>query len=152
MALSVNINLAQKQKLVVTQTLRVAIELLQISSLELKDRIEQELEENPVLELKAPENDGTTPPTTEEAAAAADTATVEERLDDDMMRMFDDSLEPEYQSKGTASRDPDSKQQFIEGALQRAETYHEHLLDQLGLAVTNEQDRTVGEILISYIN
>lgn len=152
MALSVNINLAQKQKLVVTQTLREAIELLQISSLELKDRIEQELEENPVLELKAAENDGTTPPSPEEAAAQADTAAVEERLDDDMMRMFDDAQEPDYQSRTTASRDPDSKQQFIEGALQRAETFHEHLLDQLGLAVTSEADRTVGEILISYIN
>jgi len=149
MGLSVNINISQRQKLVVTQTLREAIELLQISSLELKDRIEQELEENPVLELKGAEDDLPASPETEEPG---DSPEGEDRLDEEMMRIFDDSADVDYQSKGTEKKDPDSKQQFIEGVLQRAETYHDHLLDQLGLAVNTDMDRTVGEIIISYIN
>ena len=148
MGLSVNINIVQKQKLVVTQTLREAIELLQISSLELRDRIEQELEENPVLELKSSEEE---PAQEAPADTPEDAPEVEDKFDEDILNMFDDSAEVDYQSKGTEKKDPDSKQQFIEGALQKAETYHEHLLNQLNLSVNNETDRRIGEILISYI-
>jgi len=151
MGLSVNINIVQKQKLVVTQTLREAIELLQISSLELRDRIEQELEENPVLELKDAEEDPAQEPLSDTVESGEDGNEVEDKFDEDILNMFDDSAEVDYQSKGTEKKDSDSKQQFIEGVLQRTETYHEHLLDQLNLSLDNDPDQRIGEVIISYI-
>lgn len=50
MDLGFNLNLEQKQQLVMTPRLQMAIELLQYSSLELEEYIEEKLEENPLLE------------------------------------------------------------------------------------------------------
>lgn len=50
MNLDFNINLEQRQELVLTPQLKMAIEILQYSSLELKKFIEKEIQENPLLE------------------------------------------------------------------------------------------------------
>ncbi|HQO01336.1 MAG TPA: hypothetical protein PLI62_03625, partial [Spirochaetota bacterium] len=50
MAVSIKLGLKQSQKLALTQSLRQSIELLQLSTLELSQRISNELLENPVLE------------------------------------------------------------------------------------------------------
>ena len=50
MALGPRLELRQSQALVMTPQLQQAIKLLQMSNLELKDYVEQELEENPLLE------------------------------------------------------------------------------------------------------
>lgn len=50
MDLGFNLNLEQKQNLVMTPQLQMAIELLQFSSQELEDYIEEELKANPLLE------------------------------------------------------------------------------------------------------
>lgn len=157
MGLSVDINLAQKQKLVVTQTLREAIELLQLSSIELMDRIEQEIEENPVLELRSgegeegDENRSDTPGSSAETEQQEAGEQKEEEPDIDLQSLFEDSSDAGYQGS-TITRDPDSKQQFIEGALQRVQTFHENLLSQLSLATYNDEDYQVGEIIISCLN
>ncbi len=51
MKLGYDLNLEQVQKLVMTPELRQAIELLQFTSLELNEYLEQQMEENPLLEL-----------------------------------------------------------------------------------------------------
>src|SRR5690554_1308210 len=51
MRLSYDLTLEQSQKLIMTPELRQAIELLQLNSLELKEYITKELEENPMLEV-----------------------------------------------------------------------------------------------------
>ncbi len=50
MTISLQTGLKQSQKLVMTRSLQQAIELLQLSTVELYDRISDELVENPVLE------------------------------------------------------------------------------------------------------
>jgi len=50
LALNLNINLEQKQELVMTPKLQMAIKLLQYSSMELKEYIEDEMKDNPLLE------------------------------------------------------------------------------------------------------
>src|SRR6056297_283495 len=50
MELGFNLNLEQKQKLVMTPQLQIAIELLQYSSHELEDYVDEELKNNPLLE------------------------------------------------------------------------------------------------------
>lgn len=46
-----NLNLTQEQKLVMTQQMQLSIKLLQMSSLELQEHVDKELQENPVLEV-----------------------------------------------------------------------------------------------------
>lgn len=50
MDLGFNLNLEQKQKLVMTPQLQMAIEILQFSSQEMEEYIEEELAENPLLD------------------------------------------------------------------------------------------------------
>ncbi|MFW6280493.1 MAG: RNA polymerase factor sigma-54 [Halanaerobium sp.] len=51
MKLDVNINLEQKQELIMTPRLQMAIQILQYSSLELSEYIQEEIKENPLLDL-----------------------------------------------------------------------------------------------------
>jgi RNA polymerase sigma-54 factor len=51
MNLDLNLNIKQKQELVMTTQLQMSIEILQYSSHELKDYLEEEMKENPLLEL-----------------------------------------------------------------------------------------------------
>ncbi|PRR84699.1 RNA polymerase sigma-54 factor [Clostridium luticellarii] len=47
-----SLNLTQEQKLVMTQEMQLSVKLLQMSSFELKEYVEKEIQENPVLEVK----------------------------------------------------------------------------------------------------
>ncbi|MFP4020391.1 MAG: RNA polymerase sigma-54 factor [Halanaerobium sp.] len=57
MKLDMNLNLEQKQELVMTPKLQLAIEILQYSSLELNEYIEEEMKENPLLDILEAERD-----------------------------------------------------------------------------------------------
>lgn len=52
MNLDFNLNLSQQQKLVMTQQMQMSVKLLQMSSLELNEYVEKEIEENPLLETE----------------------------------------------------------------------------------------------------
>lgn len=53
MKINYELNLKQEQKLIMTPELRQAIELLQLNTIELREYLDQELEENPLLELES---------------------------------------------------------------------------------------------------
>lgn len=154
MSLSVNMNLVQKQKLVMTQTLREAIELLQVTSVELSERIEQELQDNPVLEVRT--NDaGESVSDAESPDAGVEMLTAsrdEAGPDSDFVGNFEDSSDEGYGYAAGGMRDPDAKQQFLEGAIQRGQTLSEHLVGQLRLVTFTEEDFKIGEILISCLD
>ena len=57
MAFELKQNLKLSQQLIMTPQLQQAIKLLQLSRLELVDTINQEMEENPLLEEVAPDDD-----------------------------------------------------------------------------------------------
>lgn len=57
MKLDLNLNIEQKQELVMTTQLQMSIEILQYSALELKDYIEDEMKENPLLEMMESQRD-----------------------------------------------------------------------------------------------
>jgi RNA polymerase sigma-54 factor len=66
MAMEARLSLRQSQRVVMTPLLQQAIQLLQLSTLELQEVVQKELLENPLLEEVAPETDSP-----EQAAAAA---------------------------------------------------------------------------------
>src|SRR3954452_23440394 len=61
MGLGPSLHIRQSQQLVLTPQLRQAIQLLQLSNLELDAFIAEEISKNPLLEAAAPEEDGDSP-------------------------------------------------------------------------------------------
>ena len=68
------LSLRQTQRVVMTPLLQQAIQLLQLSTLELEQVVRKELEENPLLEEVPAENAGRTPERPEAADRAAERA------------------------------------------------------------------------------
>lgn len=53
MNMDFGLSLTQEQKLVMTQEMQLSVKILQMSSFELQEHVEKELEENPVLDAKS---------------------------------------------------------------------------------------------------
>ncbi|HWQ61353.1 MAG TPA: RNA polymerase factor sigma-54 [Negativicutes bacterium] len=135
MRMDYGLRLELTQKLVMTPQLRQAIAILQLSSLELTEMVEQELLENPVLEA-------------EEKPAAEP---VEEETDDkireyfDWADYFDDGTDSGYSPR---SDDKPSFTTFVSAV----STLHEHLEFQLHLTLLDESARAVGQYLVGCID
>jgi len=135
MRMDYGLKLELSQKLVMTPQLRQAIAILQLSSLELSAMVEQELLENPVLEV-------------EEKPAVEP---VEEETDDrireyfDWADYFDDGTDAGYAPRG---EDKPSFTTFVSAV----STLHEHLEFQLHLTLLDAASRAVGEYLIGCID
>lgn len=135
MRMDYGLRLELTQKLVMTPQLRQAIAILQLSSLELTEMVEQELLENPVLEA-------------EEKPVAEP---VEEETDDkireyfDWADYFDDGTDSGYAPR---SDDKPSFTTFVSAV----STLHEHLEFQLHLTLLDESARAVGQYLVGCID
>jgi RNA polymerase sigma-54 factor len=57
MRLDFNLQLQQEQKLIMTQEMQLAVKMLQLTSFELREYIEEQLMENPLLETDEKEKD-----------------------------------------------------------------------------------------------
>jgi RNA polymerase sigma-54 factor len=126
--------LAQEQKLKMNPQLYQSIQLMALPVQDLKFRIQEELEQNPALEVM---EDRSTVSLEEE----------DPKRQDEEYEYFEDTSDPGYTRSGS-SGDDDSKRMFLEGALSRPETLHDHLLWQLRLQPIPADWFTVGELLI----
>lgn len=126
--------LAQEQKLKMNPQLYQSIQLMALPVQDLKFRIQEELEQNPALEVM---EDRSTVSLEEE----------DPKRQDEEYDYFEDTSDPGYTRSGS-SGDDDSKRMFLEGALSRPETLHDHLLWQLRLQPIPQGWFTVGELLI----
>ena len=131
-------SLAQKQ--VITQKLIQSIRLMAMPLAELRETIHEEADKNPALEVVREAGEVDTPPISEN--------TLPESLGE--TDLFADSSDPGYQPlpKG----DPDSKRRFIEGALSRRKSLHDHLLDQLRLLRLPPSTARLAESIIWNLN
>jgi RNA polymerase sigma-54 factor len=150
MAVSIKLGLKQSQRLVLTQSLRQSIELLQLSTIELAEKISEELVENPILEE---EGASMTPSADNEDGEAL--LKLNRKLSGD-----DVSPAPERESDyndetGESvhfSEPDDGKKQFIENAVIQEETLKDHLLWQARLSAGNDREQAVLESLITSID
>lgn len=132
-----DVHLEQQQKLLITPELRQAIAILQMSSLELSEYLQQEIDENPVLELK--EEDETPE---EDMAGQAE----EESLPDvEWLEYFQDRSDLGYTSAY-------EKEKHYEQHRALAPTLHEHLQFQMHIALNREEDQRIGAFLIGSID
>jgi len=127
--------LRQEQRLRMTPQLYQAIRIMALPLADLQLTIDQELERNPALEVVSDDP----------------TDSLDEIEDRPEEELFGDSSDPGFQSLRTDA-DPDAKQRFLEGALQRPETLQEHLLWQLRLQPVDPEVVRAAESLIRHLD
>lgn len=160
-----NLQMAQRQEMVMTPQMIQSMELLQMPLLELEQRIQSELMENPALELAEMNDDFQDNESSEFATAENDTDYAEQAteeapefssdfndftdtdaVDYDWNEVYDDvapmrGISDEY--------DPYDK---FRNKIARAESYPDHLLDQLRLIEIEPRVRTIAEEIISSLD
>ncbi len=141
----------QTQRLMLTQKMQQAIQILQLSGLELENYIQQELETNPLLDQQAKEPE---PP---REMPQATTTTKDTETFDDVGFDLDDYHERwnDYAKEGRdLSRNPDAdaRRDYYENSITREESFTSMLLTQLRMLSMDEQGYAIGERLIGDIN
>ncbi len=134
-------SLYQQQQLRMNPQLYQSIQLMAMPIQELKLRIQQELEANPALEVVS-----------DDSTLSLDDVSKSDSDRDDY-EYFENSSDPGFTSVvGTDPDAADNKRRFMEGALSRPESLHEHLLWQLRLQPISEEAFAIGEALIQNLD
>jgi RNA polymerase sigma-54 factor len=136
------------QHLTLTPQLQQSIRLLQLSTLELNQELEQMLQDNPLLEREEEDEasfSATEAPahTAEAEAQSSETAAAPENTDLESATTLDDSDWNDYSAAGGDDEDNDYAQGSVAGASLR-----EHLLSQLIVSPLTLRDRTLVAALI----
>lgn len=148
MRMGYGLNIEQTQRLIMTPELRQAITVLQLSSLDLSMYIEQQLQENPLLELREEEIDKGM----ELAGKEKQVETLEgkQEYDLDWEEYFQDSSDLGLTRQERRWEQPEYS---YENFLSQAPTLSEHLLSQFFLCPScTPRDRQIGEYLIGNID
>lgn len=134
------------------------MKLLQVPTANLEERIKEELEENPALEYS---EDGSTPDDEMEKPAEEFEASSEDEFEPDGSESEYDNIDiSEYVSEGDDEiadyklrddnyPDPDESRTM---PIRVETTFHDHLLDQLGLQTLDERQRRIAEQIIGSID
>ncbi len=138
------INQRTSLRMIPTTQLQLTMKIMQLSTIDLRNEIAHELEQNPVLEES--------PPVSETAENNEESSTERENTSDEMFQYFEDSSDSGYSGYRVRNDVSDNKQQFIEGVLTRPESLIDHLLQQMHLSSHDEKEYAIGEFLISNIN
>lgn len=152
MKMEVHLSQRLEQRMQLSQQMLQNLELLQMPILALKERIDQELEENPALEL-APDVDESP-----EAAAARERAAEADERDEDRRREFLERVEEEFRevsrpaSRVGSSEESDRKMEFLQNIGAPPEDLREHLRRQVGVLDLDERLRTYIDHLIENLD
>jgi RNA polymerase sigma-54 factor len=118
-----------------------SLKVMELPVMELRERIEEELEKNPALEILYD-------PSTVSLDNSLDNA---ESIKKERFERFESTSDSGYvSSEGEAAAD--ARQRFIEGALAHPESLQDHLLWQLRLEPVSEDIRRVSELLIQNLD
>ncbi|MEO5352621.1 MAG: RNA polymerase factor sigma-54 [Magnetococcus sp. XQGC-1] len=165
MALGLELKLRMGQQLVMTPQLQMAIKLLQMSSLELADYLQEELDKNPLLEREEEKPDEAVGGMEE---AAGERIGSNDALDGATMEPMETALSQELpvdaswsdiygdspgSHTGQSTYDGSSAEAPpLENTLVRSETLADHLLWQLGISALNPRERLIGTAIIDAID
>jgi len=145
-----NIQLKQTQRLVMTPQLQQAIKMLQLSNIELSEKIDEELNNNPALEIEDGEYsiriDKNEEIITQEIL---DKTKGDSKFDDFLENYSDESY---LYPKITGTNRDDKKREFIEGTISREETLKEYLLEQLNMIEISHDNLMLAELIIGYVD
>jgi len=144
------LSLTQKQKLILTPQLYQAINILQLNLVELKNLIDEELVDNPLLEVKQ-ETGSITEKVNQEENALTQTEESNQRREENN---FDDWLSylKEKDYRPLPNRPVAEKENRYENIIYYRESLQDYLLIQLGAAVSSDIDYKIGEYIIGNID
>jgi RNA polymerase sigma-54 factor len=127
----------QEQRLKLSPQLYQSLKLMELPIIDLRDKIYEELERNPALEIIR-----------EPGTVSLDSTYKPKKEEDDY---FESTSDPGFIRPGGAEAS-DNQLKFLEGALSRSETLQEHLLGQLRLEAMDPEIGKIGELLIQNLN
>ena len=139
MALKMKLSQKMAQKMALTPQMRQSIHILQLPLLELRGYIQQQVEENPTLEV-------------ERESASKDSIT-----DEKITRIVEQSQGARSDSEGLfdagySREEIQKKQNFRESLITRGPSLQEYLIRQLRMHTLSETDYKIGELIISHID
>jgi RNA polymerase sigma-54 factor len=142
----------QTQRLMLTLKMQQAIQILQLSGIELDQYVQQELETNPVLDQEAKEEpalDPLPPSTTPTGEKDA----FEDSFDLDAYAS-DWEYNPRHKEGIDLSRNPDTaaRRQYYQDSITREESLASRLLTQLRLATMDDKVHRIGEAIVGDID
>ena len=154
MAIELRQQLKLTQQLIMTPQLQMAIKLLQLSRLELMDKISQELEENPALEevqdASVKDQQEEKGETAVEEPASEKEITIEEKIPDevDWSNYLDEYNSPGRVNFESENRDAPRFDAFIS----KKESLSDHLLWQFLMTSPSPEDERIGSLIIGNLN
>ncbi len=132
-----------QQRLILTQELQLFLKLIQMTTLELKDYLEEQLLENPTLEETQETDD-------KKDADTPDNDIELGKLGEERLFNAQESDMPHYSSKEFA--DDGEEDQAWENRISAAETLIEHLKWQLEVSDFNHEEKEIASIIIGSTN
>ncbi|MEN6664517.1 MAG: RNA polymerase factor sigma-54 [Phycisphaerae bacterium] len=168
MRLDVSQHARMEQRMKLSPRIIQAMEILQLPMMELQERIDQELERNPVLEMKDTGVDDEAPPAPDETPAerGEQPLVVKEgngqnedftRLDD-MTEEYGSDFSPDFSpgefspQRRASSDERDPKMEAMANAPAPGQSLAEYLLDQWAFVEVGDDVRAAGELIISYVD
>ena len=165
MKLSMTGQMRMEQRMKLAPRMIQSMEVLQLPLLALQEKIETELNSNPVLEVA---EDSEQLRDNAEAAAAADTTTDEQEmvvgedtdLVEDFQRLenvgedFDDYLNKSgpIHTQHTGGGDPDKKMEALLNTAAQAQSLNDWLKEQWRMVDADEKVRAAGDLIIDYLD
>ncbi|MBK8970259.1 MAG: RNA polymerase factor sigma-54 [Hahellaceae bacterium] len=172
MVMKASLQLKLGQQLTMTPQLQQAIKLLQLSTLDLQQEIQQALDSNPMLEVTDDDNepadtyepDFITPPNKDASVSTQETASETRERDEDFDSLQDNWSEgiPEdlpvdtawddvYQGSASSTYNGDQDETDFESRNTRSESLQDHLMWQLNLTPMSDTDRVIATTLIDAV-
>jgi len=152
-----------EQKLKLAPRMIQSMEILQLPLAALEERVDQEMEKNPVLELREPGNDGEAEPAAAEPEPAVAEAERELIVQDDnsnrddferlesMDSEFDPSEYSDYGPRRTHFDDEDPKLQALSNTAAREVSLNDHLTTQWDLVEADDLTHRCGQMIIDHL-
>jgi RNA polymerase sigma-54 factor len=158
MAMEARLTQRMTQRVVMTPLLQQAIQLLQLSTLELQEVVQKELLENPLLEEVPQDGESPAGPTEPEAEAApppepppAEAMAVEERQADDLPFDLTSVLFDHHEERSLVAQEEREELPF-ENLARTTTSLADHLDEQLGFAIEDPALRRIGEQIIGNLD
>src|ERR1700683_1564188 len=171
MQLSQSTSMRQEMRQLLTPRMIQSMEILQLPLMALEERIEEELQNNPVLEVREPENDPATVPADAEPPNGHDEFSEGEQVlvvkensdqseDFDRLTRISEYFENEefatngshYRQAASFDGERDKKIDAMNNTAARGMTLTEYLLGQWVFVECPASIRAAGEVLINYID
>ncbi len=161
MAMEARLSLRQSQRVVMTPLLQQAIQLLQLSTLELQEVVQKELLENPLLEEVAPETDGAETPAaaatpdapapTPVEPAPVDPSPTSERQTDDLPFDLNAVMFDDHEERSLVAQE-DREDLPFENIVRSVNSLTDHLDEQLRFTIEDPLMRRIGNEIIGNLD